>query len=98
MYNVKDYGGSFESAQQAAVINGGGVIYYPDELVHIPLQAILYMIQSDIATSGVYYFHFKRNKNINYLFTPRLSPTPNLVKRTASSGWCLSIPLLHNLK
>ena len=29
VYNVKDYGGSFESAQMAAVSNGGGVVYYP---------------------------------------------------------------------
>ena len=29
VYNVKDYGGSFESAQKAAVSNGGGVVYFP---------------------------------------------------------------------
>ena len=29
VYNVKDYGGSFESAQKAATINGGGVVYFP---------------------------------------------------------------------
>ena len=29
VYNVKDYGGSFQSAQKAAVDNGGGVVYFP---------------------------------------------------------------------
>ncbi len=30
VYNVKDYGGSFESAQKAATYsNGGGVVYFP---------------------------------------------------------------------
>ena len=29
VYNVKDYGGSFEAAQKAAVSGGGGVVYFP---------------------------------------------------------------------
>ena len=29
VYNVKDYGGSFDSAQKAATSNGGGVVYFP---------------------------------------------------------------------
>ena len=29
VYNVKDYGGSFEEAQKAATSNGGGVVYFP---------------------------------------------------------------------
>ena len=29
VYNVKDYGGSFDSAQKAAVSGGGGVVYFP---------------------------------------------------------------------
>ena len=29
VYNGKDYGGSFDLAQKAAVSSGGGVVYYP---------------------------------------------------------------------
>ena len=28
VYNVEDYGGSFDSAQKAAVSGGGGVVYF----------------------------------------------------------------------
>ena len=29
VYNIKDYGGSFEEAQKAAISDGGGVVYFP---------------------------------------------------------------------
>ena len=50
VYNVKDYGGSFESAQKAAVSNGGGVVYYPAGTYSFTSNLV---IESNIVIRGV---------------------------------------------
>jgi len=54
VYNIKDYGGSFESAQKAAVSNGGGVVYsvtvyYPPGSYSFTTNIV---IQSNIVIRG----------------------------------------------
>ena len=49
VYNIKDYEGSFESAQKAAVSNGGGVVYYSSGSYSFTSNI---MIQSNIVIRG----------------------------------------------
>jgi len=49
VYNVKDYGGSFESAQKVAVSNGGGVDFYPAGSYSFTSNIV---IQSNIVIKG----------------------------------------------
>ena len=50
VYNVKDYGGSFDSAQKAAVSNGGGVVFY---LAGTYLLTSNIVIQSNVVIRGM---------------------------------------------
>ena len=50
VYNVKDYSGSFESTQKAAVSNGGCVVYYPPGTYSFTSNI---MIQSNIVIRGM---------------------------------------------
>uniref|UniRef100_A0A1X7SHV5 Rhamnogalacturonase A/B/Epimerase-like pectate lyase domain-containing protein n=1 Tax=Amphimedon queenslandica TaxID=400682 RepID=A0A1X7SHV5_AMPQE len=49
VYNIKDYHGSFEDAQKAAVSGGGGVIYYPAGTYSFTSNI---MIESNIVIRG----------------------------------------------
>ena len=49
VYNIKDYHGSFENAQKAAVSGGGGVIYYPAGTYSFTSNI---MIESNIVIRG----------------------------------------------
>ena len=55
VYNVKDYGGSFELAQKAAVSNGGGVIYYPSGTYSFTSNVV---IQSNIVIRQGYAYNW----------------------------------------
>lgn len=49
VYNVKDYHGSFEAAQKAAVSGGGGVVYFPSGTYSFTSNI---MIESNIVIRG----------------------------------------------
>ena len=49
VYNVKDYGGSFDEAQKAATGGGGGVVYFPPETYSFKANII---IESNVVIRG----------------------------------------------
>ena len=49
VYNVKDYGGSFENAQKAAVSEGGGVVFFPSGSYSFKSNVL---VQSNIVIRG----------------------------------------------
>ena len=49
VYNVKDYGGSFEEAQKAAKSGGGGVVYFPSGTYSFTTNI---MIESNVVIRG----------------------------------------------
>ena len=49
VYNVKDYGGSFEEAQKAAKSGGGGVVYFPPGTYSFTTNI---MIESNVVIRG----------------------------------------------
>ena len=49
VYNVKDYGGSFEETQKAAMSLGGGVVYFPAGIYSFKANI---MIESNVVIRG----------------------------------------------
>ena len=49
VYNVKDYGGSFDEAQKATTSSGGGVVYFPPGTYSFKVNI---MIESNVVIRG----------------------------------------------